>query len=188
MTSLQNKVKFLTLSKPTKKQLSVVSHQIFFNWRIIALQNFVVFCHTSTRISHRYTHVPFLPDLPPVSRPTPPFSLSQRPCLSSLSHTANSHWLICFTHGIVNFYVTLSIHLPFSLLSSHLVHRSVLYVCFSIAALKINSSVPSLQIPFICVIIRYLYFSFWLTSLCIMGSSFVHLIRTYSNVFLFMAE
>ena len=95
---------------------------------------------------------------------------------------------ICFTHGIVNFYVTLSIHLPFSLLSSHLVQRSVFYVCFSTATLKINSSVPSLQIPYICVIIQYLYFSFWLTSLWIMGSSFVHLIRTDSNVFLFMAE
>ena len=33
---------------------------------------------------------------------------------------------IHFTYGIVNFYVTLSIHLPFSLLSSHHVHRSVL--------------------------------------------------------------
>ena len=32
---------------------------------IIALQNFVVFCHTSTRISHQYTHVPSLPDLLP---------------------------------------------------------------------------------------------------------------------------
>ena len=67
---------------------------------------------------------------------------------------------ICFTHGIVNFYVTLSIHLPFSLLSFHLAHGSVLYVCFSFAALKINSSVPSLQIPYICVSILYLYFSF----------------------------
>ena len=33
----------------------------FFNWRTIALQNFVVFCDTSTRISH----VSFLPKLPP---------------------------------------------------------------------------------------------------------------------------
>ena len=62
---------------------------------------------------------------------------------------------IYFTYDIVNFYITLSIHLPFSLLSSHCVHRSVLSVCFSIAALKINSSVPSLQIPFMCVSIRY---------------------------------
>ena len=157
----------------------------FFNWRIIALQNLVVFCHTSTRIIHRSTHVPSLQTSLP--SPTPPFSLWQSPCLSSLSHTANSHWL-CFTHGILNFYVTVSIHLPLPPPLLPLVHRSVLYACFSTAALKINSSVPSLQIPYICVSVRYLYFSFWLTSLCMMGSSFVHLIRTDSNSFLFMAE
>ena len=33
-----------------------------FNWRIIALHNFVVFCHTSTRISNRYTCVSSLQD------------------------------------------------------------------------------------------------------------------------------
>jgi len=65
----------------------------YFNWRMIALQNFVVSCHTSTRISHRYTNVPSLLDLPPISLPIPPFSLSQSPCLSSLSHTANSRRL-----------------------------------------------------------------------------------------------
>ena len=31
-------------------------------------------------------------------------------------------------------------------------------------------------------------FSFWLTSLCLIGSSFIHLIRTDSNVFFLMAE
>ena len=30
----------------------------------------------------------------------------------------------------------------------------------------------------------YFCFSFWLTSLCIIGSSFIHLIRTDSNIFL----
>ena len=39
-----------------------------------------------------------------------------------------------------------------------------------------------------CIRIRYLSFSFWLTSLCIIGSRFTHLIRTNSNAFLFMAE
>ena len=40
-----------------------------FNWRIIALQCYVGFCHTSTWISHRHTYVPFLLNfLPP---PTP---------------------------------------------------------------------------------------------------------------------
>ena len=41
-----------------------------FNWRIVALQNFVVFCQTSTWISHRYIYIPSLLNLPP--HPTPP--------------------------------------------------------------------------------------------------------------------
>ena len=40
----------------------------------------------------------------------------------------------------------------------------------------------------VCVSILYWCFSFWLTSLCIIGSSFIHLIRTDSNVFFLMAE
>ena len=35
-----------------------------FNWRIIALQDCVGFCHTSAWISHRYTYVPSLRPLP----------------------------------------------------------------------------------------------------------------------------
>ena len=41
---------------------------------------------------------------------------------------------------------------------------------------------------YICVSILYWCFSFWLTSLCIIGSSFIHLIRTDSNVFFLMTE
>ena len=41
---------------------------------------------------------------------------------------------------------------------------------------------------YICTNIQYLSFSFWLSSLCIIGSNFIHLIRTASNVFLFIAE
>ena len=41
---------------------------------------------------------------------------------------------------------------------------------------------------YICINIQYLSSSFWLTSLCIIGSSFIHLIRTDSNEFLFIAE
>ena len=36
--------------------------------------------------------------------------------------------------------------------------------------------------------ILYWCVSFWLTSLCIIGSSFIHLIRTDLNVFFLMAE
>ena len=45
-------------------------------------------------------------------------------------------------------------------------------VCFSIAALQINSSVPSFWVPYICFSIRYWYLSFWLISLCIIGAQF----------------
>ena len=50
---------------------------IFFNlfifyWRITALQNFAVFCQTSTWISHRYTYIPSVLNLPPISLPIPP--------------------------------------------------------------------------------------------------------------------
>ena len=38
------------------------------------------------------------------------------------------------------------------------------------------------------VSILYWCISFWLTSLCIIGSSFIHLIRTDSNAFSLMAE
>ena len=37
-------------------------------------------------------------------------------------------------------------------------------------------------------LLLYWRFPFWLTSLCIIGSSFIHLIRTYSNVFFLTAE
>ena len=39
---------------------------------------------------------------------------------------------------------------------------------------------------YICVNILYWCFSFWLTSLCVIGSSFIRLIRTDSNAFFSM--
>ena len=42
---------------------------LFFNWRIIALQRCVHFCHTSTWIRHRYTYIPSLLKLSPIFFP-----------------------------------------------------------------------------------------------------------------------
>ena len=42
---------------------------LFFYWRIIALHDSVVFCQTSTWISHRYTYIPSLLNLSPHSTP-----------------------------------------------------------------------------------------------------------------------
>ena len=42
--------------------------------------------------------------------------------------------------------------------------------------------------PYIRINILYCCFSFWLTSLCVIGSSFVHFIRTDLNEFFLIAE
>jgi len=78
-----------------------------FNWRIIALQNYVGFYQTSTWISHRLHMTPLTwTSLSPPSPPHPS-RLLLSPGLSSLSHTANSHWLY-FTYGNVCFHVTVT--------------------------------------------------------------------------------
>ena len=74
---------------------------------------------------------------------------------------------IYFTHGNVRFHAILSI-LP-TLSFPDCVHESVLCVCVSTAALQIGSLVPSLQISYTCADIQYLFFTFWFTSLCIIG-------------------
>ena len=61
-------------------------------------------------------------------------------------------------------------------------------ICVSFATLRIGSSLSSFYIPCICINILYWCFSFCVSSLCIIGSSFIHLLRTDSNVFLFLAE
>ena len=56
--------------------------------------------------------LPFETSLPSLSA-SHPSRLIQSPCLSFLSHTANSHWL-SFTYAYISFHVILSIHLTLS--------------------------------------------------------------------------
>ena len=135
-----------------------------------------------------YMYITSLLNLPPISLPKPPLQVDTEPLFEFPEPSSKFPLAMYFTHGNVSYHVTLSIHPTLSLLPSPHVHKSVLYVCVSIAALKIISSVPSFQIPYICITIWYLSFYFWLTSLCIICSRFIHLIRTDSNAFLFMAE
>ena len=90
----------LQIMKPSSEDSQASSHVdksevrliFFFNWRIIALQNCVVFCQTSSWISHRYTYVPSLLTLPPISHPLQYHKVDTEP-LSFMRHTANSRWL-----------------------------------------------------------------------------------------------
>ena len=77
----------------------------FFNWKIIALQCCIGFCHTSAGISHKYTYVPSPLNLPPTSHHILPFPLHchKRTGYELCGHTANPHWLSSSRPGIFMF-------------------------------------------------------------------------------------
>ena len=144
------------------------------------------FCRISKWIRHRYTCVPH----PEPSSLLPPHTIPlvvpvYQPQASSIVHrtwTGDSFhiwYYTCFNAILAN-HPTLSL--------SHRVQKTVLYISVSFAVSYTGLLLPSFEIPYICVSILYWCFSFWLTSLCIIGSSFIHLIRTDSNVFFLMAE
>ena len=85
-----------------------------------------------------YTFIPSLINLPPTRHPTPLChhrALSFGPC--TLQHVSTSN---LFTHGSAHMSVLISQFLP--PLTCHWVHRSISYVCVSIAALQKHSSIP----------------------------------------------
>ena len=87
---------------------------LFFYWRIIALQNFAVFCQTSTWINHKYTYIPSLLKLPPISLPTPPLQVDTELLFKFPEPYSKFPLANYFTYGNVSFHVTLSLHLTLS--------------------------------------------------------------------------
>ena len=109
------------------------------------------------------------------------------PALSTLYHASNLDWWF-ISHMIIYMF---QCHSP---KSSHplplpqspkdcLIHL-YFFCCLTYSVII----TIFLNLIYICISILYWCFSFWLTSLCIMGSSFIHLIRTDSNEFFLMAE
>ena len=148
------------------------------------------FCHTSTWI-HTDIHV-F-----PILNPLPPPSL-YHPSGSSQC-TSPKHPVSCIEPGlaICFIYDITHVSIPFSQIipsfpsptrSKRLFYTSVSLLLSCIPGYCYHLSIPSFYHPYICVSILYWCFSFWLTSLCIIGFSFIHLNRTDSNVFFLMAE
>ena len=122
--------------------------------------------------------------LPPPS-PSHPSGSSQCTSPEHLSHASNLGWwsvspLIVYLFQCYSLRTSHTCLLPQSLkvCSVHL----CLFFCLAyrvIVTIFLNS---------ICVSILYWSLFFWLTLLCIMGSSFIHLIRTDSNEFFLTAE
>ena len=135
------------------------------------------------RVNHPQIHIcPLPPEPPPTPIPSHPSRLHRAPGWAPCAHTAASHWL-SILHMVVYRCQCHSLDLSHTLLPL-LCLKSVLYVYISIPTLKI----PFFYILYICVNMWNLFSSFWLTSLCIISSRFIHLTRTDSNAFLFMAE
>ena len=159
---------------------------IYFNWRLITLQYSGGFCHTLTWISHGCTCVP-RPEPPSHLPPHPiPQGHPSAPALSTLYHALNLDWR-SISHMIIYMFQC------YPLKSSHLhllpqspkvcsIHLC-LFCCLTyrvIVTIFLNSIYMHN--------ILYWWFSYWLTLLCIIGSNFIHLIRTDSNAFFLMAE
>ena len=86
---------------------------LYFYWRITALQNFVVFCQTSAWIPAIGIHInPSLLNLPPISCPIPPLWIDTEPLFEFPEPYSKFPLAIYFTYGNVSFHVTLSYILP----------------------------------------------------------------------------
>ena len=144
------------------------------------------FCHALTWISHGCTCVPhpephslFPPHTIPLGHPS-------APAPSILYHASNLDWRF-ISHMIIYMfqYHSPKLSYPHSLpqrpkdCSIHLC--LFCYLAYRVIITIFLNSIYMLSILYWC-------FSFWLISLYIIHSSFIHLIRTDSNIFFLMAE
>ena len=154
---------------------------------IITLQYCSGLCHTLTWISHGCTCAPH----PEPSSHLPPHQIPQghpsAQALSTLSHASNLDWQ-SISHMVIYMFQC------YSLKSSHphLLPQSPkvcsLHLCLSCCLTYRVIVTIFLNSIYIFINILYWCFSLWLTLLCILGSSSIHLIRTDSNAFFLIVE
>ena len=123
---------------------------VYFNWRLIALQ----YCFLPL-IDMNQPWVYMCPPIPEPPTPLPPHPIPlgcpRAPALSAL-FMQQFALVIYFIYSNIHVSMLFSNH-P-TLIFSHGVQKSVIYIRVSFAVLHIGSS-PSFQIPYICVNILY---------------------------------
>ena len=122
--------------------------------------------------------------------PLPPHPIPQghpsRLALSTLSHALNLDWW-SISHMVIYMLQCYSLKSSHSRLLPQSPEVCSLHLClFCCLSYRVIVTI-FLNSIYMCYIL-YWCFSFWLTSLCITGSSFIHLIRTDSNAFFLIAE
>ena len=151
----------------------------------------MAFCLTSTRSSHRYTHIPSLPNLLPSSSPSHLSAGCSTPvCVPWVTEQIPIGHLFYIWYGKFPHY---------SLHTSHLLPPAlppgpqVCSLCLFLHCCPENKFISAIFLDSIymyqCTIIIFLFLT--LPSFCIIGSTFIHLIRWWtpdSNVFPFMAD
>ena len=126
---------------------------------------------------------PILNPFPPPS-PSHPSGLSQRTGPEHPVSCIEPVMVICLTYDNIRGSMPFSQIIPS--LPSPTESKRLFYTSVSLLLSRIQGYCYHLSKFHIYTL--YWCFSFWLTSLCIIGSSFIHLIRTDSNVFFLMAE
>ena len=144
---------------------------------------FAIHWHESAMGVHVFPILnPPFPSPHPISQGHP-----SAPTLSTLSHALNLDWW-SISHIIIHMFQCYSLKSSRPRLVPQSPKFCSLYLCF-FCCLTYRVIITIFQNSlYICVNILYWCFSFWLTSLCIIGSSFIHLIRTDSNAFFLIAE
>ena len=136
-------------------------------------QPWIYMCSTSQTPSHHLPH--------PI-----PLGHPRAPALSTLSYALNLDWR-SVSHMIIYMFQCYSLKSSYPCLLPQSPKDCSIHLClfcYLVYRVIVTIFLNSIYRRYYTVLV----FSFWLTSLCIIGSSFIHLIRTDSNVLFLMAE